>query len=449
MSAGITPPSASSGGLLERLGLGTREARAWAMYDWANSAMVTVIITAVFPIYFSRVALGRLATATTVALTVVALIAPVLGAVADVRSLRKRFLAGFAGMGVLATAGLFTVQHGDWLQAAVLFALANVGAAGSVVFYDALLPHVAKEGEVDRLSTAGYALGYLGGGLVLAACLQWILNPGGFGLPSGEGLTQSEETLPTRLAFLATAIWWGAFTLPVLLRVPEPPASVEPDERLDASPIRTSFQRLGETMSELRRYRHAFVMLVAFLLYNDGIQTIIRMASAYADAQGLDNTIVIQTVLASQFVGIPFAFLFGGLAGKLGVKRMIYLGLGVYGVITLLAYGMSEDWHFIALGAMVGLVQGGTQGLSRSLFATLIPQHKSGEFFAFFAIGEKFAGILGPLIFSLMITVSGSAQDAILSVLVFFVLGGLLLTRVDVEEGRRVAREAEVGVREV
>ena len=440
-------------GLLARLGLGNPEARAWASYDWANSAMVTVVITAIFPIYFNRVAsqgldpdlaIARLAKATTVALVVVALAAPILGAVADVRALRKRFLLGFAGLGVLATAGLFTVQTGDWLAALVLFALANVGAAGSVVFYDALLPHVARRGEEDRLSTAGYALGYVGGGLVLAACILWIQNPGWVGLPVGDNLSDSEATFPTRLAFLVTAIWWGVFTLPILLRVPEPPPQLESDERPDDAPLRASLRRLSETLHELRRYRHAFWMLLAFLLYNDGIQTIIRMAAIYADSKGLGQGTVISTILAIQFIGIPFAFLFGALAGRYGPKRMIFLGLAVYGGITLLAYQMTANWHFVALGALVGMVQGGTQGLSRSLFASLIPQHKSGEFFAFFAVGEKFAGILGPLLFGLVTQMSGSAQNAILSVNLFFILGAGLLLKVNVEEGRAIAREADM-----
>ncbi|MFT5289246.1 MAG: UMF1 family MFS transporter [Planctomycetota bacterium] len=444
--------SKSREGILSRLGLGTPAARAWATYDWANSAMVTVVITAIFPIYFKNVAaegmesdlaIVRLARATTIALIAVALVAPVLGAIADVKAQRKRFLVGFAGLGVLATAGLFTVQSGDWMQALVFFALANIGAAGSVVFYDALLPHVSPPGGEDKLSTAGYALGYVGGGLVLAACLVWIQNPGWIGLPSGEGLSSAQATLPTRIAFLVTAIWWGLFTLPLLFRVPEPAAQMEADESLGQAPLRTSFRRLGETFSELRHYRHAFWMLLAFLLYNDGIQTIIRMAAIYASAQDLDQDLIIKTILAIQFVGVPFAFLFGSLAGRFGPKSMIFVGLIVYCGISILAYFMTANWHFVALGALVGMVQGGTQGLSRSLFATMTPQHKSGEFFAFFAVGEKFAGILGPLMFAAVIEFTGSSQNAILSVILFFIVGGALLTKVDVEAGRAAAREAD------
>ncbi len=218
---------------------------------------------------------------------------------------------------------------------------------------------------------------------------------------------------------------------------------MEADESFGQAPLRTSFRRLGETLRDLRHYRHAFWMLLAFLLYNDGIQTIIRMAAIYASAQDLDQGLIIKTILAIQFVGIPFAFLFGSLAGRFGTKPMIFIGLVIYCGISILAYFMTANWHFVALGALVGMVQGGTQGLSRSLFATLIPQHKSGEFFAFFAVGEKFAGILGPLVFAVVIELTGSSQNAILSVIVFFIVGGALLTKVDVEAGRSAAREAD------
>jgi len=376
-----------------------------------------------------------------------ALLAPVLGTLADLRSLKKTLLAAFALLGAASTAALFRALPGDGTFALWCFALANVGAVGSVVFYDALLPHVAREDEMDRLSASGYALGYLGGGLCLALNLAWILMPARFGLPAGG--TVEEATLPARLAFLFVGVWWLLFTLPVLLQVSEPPRSVESDEGSGAALVRTTFERLRETFRELRRYRQAFLLLVAFLLYNDGILTIIRMAGMYASAKELDRTIVLGTFLVIQFVGIPCSFLFGGLAGRVGVKRMIAIGLVVYCLITLLAFFMSTAWHFVALGLLVALVQGGTQALSRSLFASLIPRHRTGEFFGLFGVGEKFAGIFGPLLYGLAIHWSGSAQGAILSVIPFFLVGGALLLRLDVEAGRRMAREAERDVRVV
>jgi UMF1 family MFS transporter len=442
---------------LERLALARPEARAWALYDWANSAFMTTVITAVFPVYFLKIAadLGsgtaqqRYSQATTAALVVSAVIAPVLGTMADFRALKKKLLLAFGLLGMTATAALFFALPGNWVYALVCFALANVGAAASIAFYDALLPHVARPGEMDRLSASGYALGYVGGGLCLLLNLAWIRFPAAFGLPAGDGLTAAQATLPARLALLSVALWWFVFTLPLLFRVREPARMLESDEQPGSSMLKTSFQRLGETFRELRRYRQAFLMLVAFLVYNDGIATIIRMAALYAAAKELSDGVVIATIVGVQFVGVPCAFLFGGMAERFGAKRLILAGVVVYCGISALAYYMTTAMHFVLLGVLVALVQGGTQALSRSLFASLIPPHKSGEFFGFFGIGEKFAGIAGPLLYGLAIAWTGSEQGAILSVLPFFVLGALLLLRVDVDAGRAAVRAIERDVRVV
>jgi UMF1 family MFS transporter len=438
--------------LLERLALHRPELRAWALYDWANSAMVTVIVTAVFPIYFEQVAAEGLTDkqsarllgiATTVSLLATAVAAPVLGAIADYRALRKRFLAFFLLLGLFATAGLFLVGPGDSSLAAVLFGLANVGASGSFVFYDALLPHVARPGELDRVSSSAYSLGYLGGGLLLALNLLWILNPQWFGLPSGEGLTPAEATLPTRLAFLSVALWWAVFSIPLLWRVPEPPRQLESDERPGDRVLGTALRRLAETFRELRRYRQAFLMMVAFLLYNDGIGTIIRMAGFFGAQLELNRNFLIASILVVQIVGVPCALVFGKLAARLGAKRAITIGVLAYLAITVLAFGMRTEAHFLALAFAVGAVQGGTQALSRSLFASLIPRHKATEFFALFAVLEKFAGVLGPATFTLLVEHVDEPRFAILSILPFFIGGAWVLQRVDVAAGRVAARAAE------
>ena len=434
---------------LRRLALDRPEARAWALYDWANSAFWTTIVTAIFPIYFLTVAKGlgeeaaqeRFGWATTIAVLCVALLAPVLGALADHAPVKKRLLGLCVVLGAGSTAGLFFVLPGDWLLGLVLFGLANVCVAASVVFYDALLPHVARRGELDRLSASGFALGYLGGGLLLALNLVLVQRPDWFGLPTGDDLDVRAATLPVRLCFLSVAVWWALFSIPLLARVSEPP--VEPGRARRASELVFGyFGHLRRSISGLLAYPQAALMLVAFLVYNDGILTVIRMAAIYAKAKGLGEGVLIGTILAIQFVGIPFAFLFGSLAGRFGAKRMILTGLGAYVLIVLVAYQMSSTWEFVLLGILVGMVQGGTQALSRSLFASLIPVAKSGEFFGLYAVGEKFAGLLGPLLFTLAIRAVGSEQ-AILSVLIFFVLGGALLSRLRVEEGR--ARVAEEG----
>lgn len=423
------------------------------MYDWANSALWTTVITAVFPVYFQRVvangamekseATQAYAAATTIAVGLVALIGPPLGALADCRPWKKRMLAAFQAVAVAATAGLFFVGRGDVAAALILFGLANVGAAGALMFYDSLLPHVARPDELDRVSTAGYALGYVGGGLMLALDLAWIQFPGAFGLPSGEGLSESDATLPARLSFLAVAVWWTVFSIPMYRRVAEPPVALEPDEAPGASAVSIAFSRCAETLRELRRYRDAFVLMIAFLLYNDGVLTIIRMAAGYGSNMGLSQGTLIGAIVAVQFVGIPCAFAFGALARRFGPRACILGALSVYLVVTFLAWRMSTEWHFWALALLVALVQGGVQALSRSLFASMVPRHKSSEFFGIFGVCEKFAGIAGPALFAVTIGLTGSERTAILTVLPFFAVGAWLLTRVDIGRGREVARAAD------
>ncbi len=435
---------------LERLGLHRPELRAWAMYDWANSAMVTVIVTAVFPIYFARVcaadlepgaATERFTLATTVSLVWVAVLAPLLGALADHGGTRKRFLVAFLGLGVGAVGAMFLLERGAWLPALVLFGLANAGAMGSFVFYDSLLPHVARPAEVDRVSTAGYALGYLGGGLLLALNLAWIQRPELFGLPSGDDLTPSQATLPTRLAFLSVALWWLGFSLPLLRRVPEPPAEGTPAGALRA--VGAAVGRLRGTFSELRRYRQAGLMVAAFLLYGDGIQTIIRLAAIYGDEKQIPRGALIGAILLVQFVGVPFSLLFGRLARGIGAKRAILVAISVYVLVTFFAFRLETATDFLVMALLVGTVQGGCQSLSRSLFASMIPRHKSAEFFGLFGVLERFAGFVGPAVFLLVRTWTGSSSTAIGSIVFFFVAGALVLSRVDVEAGRSAAREAE------
>ena len=436
--------------MLASLGLHRRELRAWAMYDWANSALAATVVTAVYPTYYYAVAgkglpdgiaTQRFAVATTISLALVAVMAPILGAIADVRGARKRFLGVFLGLGVLSTAALYFVGTGDWLLGAILFGLANIGASGTLVFYDSLLPHVASPSEMDRVSTSGYALGYLGGGLLLALNLAWIRAPAAFGLPEGEGLTDAQATLPARLAFVSVAVWWLLFSIPLFRIVKEPRSLLATQS--GAQTLASAWSSLRTSFAELRRYRHAAWMLGAFLLYNDGILTIVRMATIYGTEIGLDRGTMIGVILLVNFVGVPSSFLFGALAGRIGAKRSIYIALVAFVGVSLLGYRLSSAREFVILGVLVGMFLGGTQGLSRSLFASLIPKQRSTEFFAFFAVIEKFAGILGPALFAVMITLTGSSRSAVLAIAAFFLLGGILLAFVDVDAGRRAARLSE------
>jgi UMF1 family MFS transporter len=297
------------------------------------------------------------------------------------------------------------------------------------MFYNALLPHVTE--EMDSLSSAGYALGYLGGGLLLVVNLVWILNPGLVGLPDTE--------TASRVSMLSVSVWWLVFSIPLFRHVDEP--AVSGGESL-GSPITTAkagFGRLRSTGGEIRRYRQTFVFLIAFWLYNDGISTIITLSAAYATDIGLGQSAVIGALVLVQFVGVPFAFGFGPLASRIGPKRAISLGLCVYIVIALAGYFMTQAWHFFALAVLVAMVQGGTQALSRSLYGSMVPVERSSEFFSFYNISSKFASILGPLLFSVVGQVTGSTRYGILSLLVLFGSGLLLLTRVDVAAGRAAA----------
>ena len=427
--------------ILSRLGLNRPELRAWAMYDWANSAFQTTVITAVFPRFFADFAAAgltpaeataRFAWATTIAVTITAVIGPILGAIADVRGWKKRLLGVSMTVGIVATLLMATITRGDWTYAAIVFMVANIGIAASFVFYDSLLPHIAAPDEMDRVSTAAYAIGYLGGGVLLVINLAWILSPTTFGL--------ADSVAAIRLSFVSVAVWWFVFSLPLFFRVPEPPPVLERGERGRDNVIGVAFVRLWETFHELRGYRQAFLMLVAFLLYNDGIQTIIRMASIYGAEVGIDQNAQIAAFVLVQFVGVPCSFLFGAMADKIGAKTAVFLSLAAYTGISVLGFFMTTTWHFFVLAGLVGTVQGGSQALSRSLFARMIPKHKSSEYFGFFAVFEKFAGIAGPALFAASVTLFASSRAAVLSVILFFVLGALVLTRVDVAAGEAQAR---------
>ena len=436
--------SGEGAGLLARIGLHRPELRAWAMYDWANSAFQTTIITAVFPRFFSDYAAAglspteataRFAWATTIAVSITAVIGPVLGAIADIRGMKKKLLGVSMSVGIVATLLMATISRGDWMYAATVFMIANIGIAASFVFYDSLLPHIAAPDEMDRVSTAAYAIGYLGGGVLLVVNLAWILTPTRFGL--------ADSVAAIRLSFVSVAVWWLIFSLPLFFRVREPAPRLEPGESRGSNSIRVAFVRLRETFHELRGYRQAFLMLVAFLLYNDGIQTIIRMASIYGAEVGIDQNAQIAAFVLVQFVGVPCSFLFGAMAARIGAKQGVFLALAIYVGISLLGYFMTTAWQFFALAALVGTVQGGSQALSRSLFARMIPKHKSSEYFGFFAVFEKFAGIAGPALFAASVMLFHSSRAAVLSVLLFFVLGAMVLTRVDVAEGEAQAQSED------
>ncbi len=420
-----------------------RAVRAWCLYDWANSAFATTVMAAMYPPFFRQLAVSagvepHLATSywgyiSALALAIVGLTGPVLGAIADHAGSRKRFLVGFAATGMAATAAAAFTGGGSWQLAAALFVVGSIGFAGGNVFYESLLPRLVPTADLDRVSSWGYAIGYLGGGLLLLLNAAWVVRPELFGF-SGPGDA-------VRASFLSVAVWWGTFTVPLLTRVPEPPGAPLGD--LPVNPVRAGFRRLRRTFAHVRRYRQLFLFLGAFWLYNDGIGTIIKMATAYGDELGIGMGHLVGALVLTQFVGFPCALLFGRLAGVVGAKRGILAALAVYAGISVMAYFMTSAWQFWLLAGLVGTVQGGAQALSRSLFAAMVPGHESAEFFGFYSTSGKLAGIFGPLLVGLVGQLTGSSRLGIVAVVVFFVGGALLLLRVDEHEGAAVARRAE------
>ena len=421
-----------------------RVVNAWAMYDWANSAFAVIILTAVFPVYYRALVVnaGRSpadATAywaytTSASMLVVALAGPVLGAMADIVGGTKRFLGVALVLGVLGSAGLAFLGEDTFLLGSVIFAVGNLGFAGGNVFYEAWLPHIARPDDIDRVSARGYALGYLGGGLLLIIITLWLLWP--------SSLWTADRDSALRGSFISVAVWWLVFALPLFRTVPAPSSR----EAAGASMrlVISGFQRPARTLSQVRHYRQLALFLVAFWVYNDGIGTIIKIATAYGDEIGIDHNHMLGALILTQLVGFPSTLGFGMLAGIVGAKGTILVGLATYGLISIAGFFMKSALHFYLLAVVVGLVQGGTQALSRSLFATMVPKTRSAEFFGFFSTGEKFAGIIGPALFGFVGQWMGSSRWGIISVTLLFVAGAALLWRVDEREGRRAAAAAMV-----
>jgi UMF1 family MFS transporter len=415
----------------------------WCMYDWANSAFATTMMAAVFPPFYrslaqnagmaSNEATAAWAFTASISLLLIALVAPVLGAISDYTGGKKRFTAFFAGLGILSTAAVVFVGRDAWVAASLCFIGGNVGFAGANIFYESLLPHIARPGDIDRVSTRGFAMGYVGGGLLLVVNILWIMKPGWFFMPSVD--------YAVRASCVSVAVWWGVFSVPFLRRVPEPPT--DSGLEVTSNPVRHGFVRLGRTFREIGKYRQLLIFLVAFWIYNDGIGTIIKMATAYGDEIGIGKTDLIGALILTQFVAIPFTLLFGRLAGRIGAKRSVLLALTVYAGISIGGYFLKTALHFYILAFMVATVQGGSQALSRSLFAAMVPKHKSAEFFGFFSTSDKFAGIAGPLVFGVVSHLAGDSRLSISAIVLFFIVGGLILTRVDVDEGIRAARAVE------
>ena len=424
----------------------SRVITAWCMYDWANSPFATTLMSALFPPFFRSLVInaglpvgdatafwGYTASA---ALLIGAFISPLLGAVSDFTGGKKRYLGIFAGIGIVATAAFIFIGDDTWSLAAVLYIIAAIGFSGSIVFYESLLPHITTKDTIDAVSSRGYAIGYLGGGTLLAINVLWVSHPEWFGMP--------DIGFALRASFLSVAIWWAIFSIPFFARVPEPRANGNRRSGPDRAVLLEGFSRLARTFGEVRKYRQLMVFLVAFWVYSDGIGTIIRMATAYGDEIGISITDMTLALVITQFVAVPFTFLFSRHAGRFGAKRSILLTLAVYAAVSVSAFFMKNALHFYVLAFVVGTVQGGAGALSRSLYGSMVPKSRSAEFFGFFSLSAKFAGIFGPLVFGLVSQITGHSRFSILSVIIFFIAGAIVLTRVDVDEGVRVARKEDL-----
>lgn len=406
-----------------------RSVMSWAMYDWANSAYATTVMAGFFPLFFKEyysagtdvtVSTAQLGLANSLSSLIVVLIAPLLGAIADVGSLRKRFLLLFSYLGILMSVSLSLIGEGEWEMAAFVYMIGNVGFMMSNSFYDALLPCVAKGENIDTVSGLGFALGYLGGGLLFGLNVTMVLYPSFFGF--------DQAVSAIKASFVSVAVWWAVFTLPLLFFVEE---KRELSQKNSLQITLEGYRKLLNTFKKIAPLKGVLLFLCAYWLYIDGVDTIIRMAVDYAIAIGFDPISLIVALLIVQFVGFPATLIVVKLAQYWETKKVILLAIGIYIFITLFAVQMSHLYEFYFLAIMISLVQGGIQSLSRSYYARMIPAESSAEFFAFYNFLGKFAAILGPSMVGMIALYTGSSRAGIASIVIFFILGGVLLYFVD------------------
>ena len=408
------------------------------MYDWANSAFSTTVMAGFFPIFFEKYwsnpddviqSTYQLGWANSLASIVIAALAPFLGAIADRGSAKKKFLIFFCYMGVVMTGGLYMVGQGQWQMAVMVYIAASVGFMGANIFYDSLLPSVAPKEKMNYVSSLGFALGYIGGGLLFLINVLMYLHPQWFGI--------ADATTAIKLSFLSVAVWWGVFTIPLLLFVPEPQIS---DSLPLVRAISAGYRQLRITFIQIRQLKIIGMFLLAYWLYIDGVDTIIRMSVKMGSSLGFEAGDLITALLMVQFIAFPAALGYNWFASKIGTKKAVLIAIGGYSVVTLLAYFMTVKLHFYILAALIGLFQGGVQALSRSLFTRLIPRGKEAEFFGFYNMLGKFAAVIGPIMMGWVTLATGNVRLGILSILILFISGALLLQKVDFEEGERLAK---------
>ena len=403
-----------------------KDAISWALYDWANSAFATTVMAGFFPIFYKSYWASDLSNLESTAMVgyanslsglIVVLLAPILGAYADIGTKRKKLLLLFASLGILCTASFYFIPQGEWMLAALLYAIAAVGFSGGNVFYDSLIVSVSDNENRNRVSALGYSLGYLGGGLLFLINVIMFLNPQLFGIES-----QSNAVL---LSFFMVAVWWAFFSIPLLRNVKEQESERENPRFFQA--LKQSFNEVYQTLSEVREYKNVAIFLLAYWFYMDGIDTIVRMATAYGTDIGLEASSMITALILTQFVGFPSTLIFGYFADRLGFKKILTIGILIYILISIFASRITTAAEFYAMAIVVGLVMGGVQAVSRAYFSSIIPKDKEAQFFGFYNLVGKSAVVAGPALLAWISMIFNTPRAGILGLLVLFIPGLILL----------------------
>lgn len=406
----------------------TKEETSWALYDWGNSAYSIIITTAVFPLFYKSAATNAgianedstayLGYTIAIFTFILAMLGPILGTIADYEGMKKKFFGFFFTLGVAFTAGLAFVPADNWLLLLVFYTFAALGSTGANVFYDAFLTDVTDDKRMDRVSSRGYSLGYIGSTIPFLISIAIIMG-------ASFEIIPLSTTNASRIAFIITAIWWGLFAIPMFKHVRQ-----KHFIKREPSPVAQSFRRLGNTFKDIRKHRTIFMFLLAYFFYIDGVGTIINMSTAYGTDLGLNSTTLLAALFVTQVVAAPFALLYGRLAGKFGIKSMLYVGICVYIIVCTYAFFMDSAIDFWILAMLVATSQGGIQALSRSYFAQIIPKQNANEFFGFYNIFGKFASIMGPILVGVTAQLTGSSSFGVFSLIILFIVGLIILTRV-------------------
>jgi len=410
---------------------------AWSFYDWANSAFATTVMAGFFPVFFKEywsttdsvtLSTWYLGLGNSIASILVAVLAPFIGAIADRGTAKKKLLIFFAFLGIIATGGLWIVNQGHWQIAILFYIIASIGFMAGNIFYDSLLPAVASKDKFDYTSSMGFSLGYIGGGLLFLINVLMYLQPHYFGIPDG--------ATAIRLSFISVAVWWAVFSIPIILFVKEPKIH---DPIGICSAVKEGWGQLISTLTKIRELKVVGTFLMAYWLYIDGVDTIIRMAVDYGTSIGFSASSLITALLLVQFVAFPATLIYSWFSSKIGIKNAIYIAIIGYTFITIFGVFVSKEWHFYVLAIMIACFQGGIQALSRSMYSRIIPKNQAAEFFGFYNMLGKFAAIIGPPMMGYIGLITGNPRLGILSIIILFISGGLLLTKVDLQEGERVS----------